>query len=75
MIVAVIITGFMIFTRNDFGSSLVVFWACIGIWVNRTQVDMQFDRGVEVMGIIGLSIIAVLIILKIILNKNNRTAK
>jgi hypothetical protein len=64
VIVALVITALMIWTRRDFAFGLVVIWASIGIALNRTAIPLIFTTSVST-----ALIVAVLILLTPFLRK------
>jgi benzodiazapine receptor len=64
IIVALLITVFMVWTRRDFAFGLVVIWASIGIAINRNAIPLIFTTSVAT-----AVIIAILTVLTPFLNK------
>ncbi len=57
IVVALLISSFMVLTRRDFAFGLVVIWASIGIALNRSAMSPIFASSIITVGIVALLIL------------------
>jgi len=57
IVVALVITALMVWTRRDFAFGLVVIWASIGIALNRIAIPLIFATSIAAAAIVAILII------------------
>jgi hypothetical protein len=57
VVIALVITTFMVWTRRDFAFGLVVIWASIGIALNRIAMPLVFATSIAVAAIVAILIL------------------
>ncbi len=68
IVTAVLITGFMIIRKRDYGYTLVVMWALFGIWLKRSSVESP-TSSVAVVSMLGVIILAAMLVLRILMSR------
>ncbi|MGI9256249.1 MAG: tryptophan-rich sensory protein [Salinispira sp.] len=68
IVTAVLITGFMIIRKRDYGYTLVVMWALFGIWLKRSSVESP-TSSVAVFSMLGVIILAAMLVLRILMSR------
>jgi hypothetical protein len=56
LVIALLITSLMVWTRRDFAFGLVVVWASIGIALNRVAIPIVFDTSIATAAVVAILI-------------------
>ena len=57
VVIALVITTFMVWTRRDFAFGLVIIWASIGIALNRITMPLVFATSIAAVAIVSILIL------------------